>query len=736
MVASATAATITVGNADDPATGNAANCDVPETCTLRDAIARAANVTGAAAGDTIVFSLPANSTITLSGSELRVDRNLTIDGISVPGLAISGNHGSRVLRISVHAAATFKNLVVRDGNDAVGEGGGGIHNAGTLTLIDSKVLDNIGLGGGIFNWDGSITLIGSVVSGNTATSNGGGIHNIGGIVNLYNSKISENSAERGGGIYNWASGTVNLADSDVSGNAAGGGGGIYNTSNLSHISLINTILSGNSSAASGAGIYNDLGTITLSSGSMVSANTAGQAGGGIYSGGSLTITDGAIIGNVASGEHANGGGIYNQGNSTLTRSTISENMVVNGGGGGIYNRSNQLVLVESTVSNNKSISVGGTADGGGMWNGGTLAVTDSAISNNTTSGRGGGIHNNVATLTLVNSTISDNASASGGGGIWNSSNYYGGTVRLLHCVISGNVAETGAGVQNHGSLVQDDCRISDNISNGDGGGIYNSGSISLSRNIIVGNVATHGDGGAIYNWGSDIVLTDSTISANTAESGGGIYFERGEPLVSNSTVSGNAATSGDGGGIYALDSGLKFINSTASGNSAVNGRGGAVFSFNGGLGLIQSTLAGNTAFGIDNDVANDFLYMVLPTWAVNSVVGACNIVAGLSVALNDHGGNLDGGEGCGFTSPSSRSNATLDLGALADNGGPTLTMMPGAGSDAIGYGLPAACRSAPVNSRDQRGYVRPAVGCTSGAVDPNALENESIFLDGFGFGGQ
>jgi hypothetical protein len=94
------------------------------------------------------------------------------------------------------------------------------------------------------------------------------------------------------------------------------------------------------------------------------------------------------------------------------------------------------------------------------------------------------------------------------------------------------------------------------------------------------------------------------------------------------------------------------------------------------------------------------------------------------------------GSGCGFTNASSKSNATLALDPLADNGGPTPTMMPGANSDAIGFGLPEACRSAPVDSRDQRGYVRPAVGCMSGAVDPNGAADDAIFFDGFGFGGR
>jgi hypothetical protein len=51
------------------------------------------------------------------------------------------------------------------------------------------------------------------------------------------------------------------------------------------------------------------------------------------------------------------------------------------------------------------------------------------------------------------------------------------------------------------------------------------------------------------------------------------------------------------------------------------------------------------------------------------------------------------------------------LGALQDNGGPTPTMMPAAGSVAIGLG--ADCPDT-----DQRGEPRSTTTCTAGAVEP------------------
>ena len=52
--------------------------------------------------------------------------------------------------------------------------------------------------------------------------------------------------------------------------------------------------------------------------------------------------------------------------------------------------------------------------------------------------------------------------------------------------------------------------------------------------------------------------------------------------------------------------------------------------------------------------------------------------------LNDNGYNLSDDATCTNGGTGSATNATLNLGALADNGGPTLTHLPGAGSAAIG----------------------------------------------------
>ena len=96
----------------------------------------------------------------------------------------------------------------------------------------------------------------------------------------------------------------------------------------------------------------------------------------------LTIRNG-------SGHTHGGGGIYNLGTLTLTNATISGNgsddtVAPSAGlGGGIYN-SGTLTIVQSTVSGN-SVSrfrTGASAYGGGIYNTGKLTVTNSTVSAN------------------------------------------------------------------------------------------------------------------------------------------------------------------------------------------------------------------------------------------------------------------------------------------------------------------------------------------------------------------
>ena len=154
----------------------------------------------------------------------------------------------------------------------------------------------------------------------------------------------------------------------------------------------------------------------------------------------LSVSEGNADGSYGYGPERTGGGIYNGGTLTVTNSTLSRNSTV-GDGGGVCN-AGTLTLTNSTMSGN---SAGGS--GGGIYNNrnGTLTVTNSTLSGNSaTSWHGGGIYN-AGTLTLTNSTLSGNSADNEGGGIYNT---YSGLLTVTNSTLSGNSASWGGGIAN------------------------------------------------------------------------------------------------------------------------------------------------------------------------------------------------------------------------------------------------------------------------------------------------
>ncbi|MCS6909905.1 MAG: right-handed parallel beta-helix repeat-containing protein, partial [Anaerolineales bacterium] len=171
-----------------------------------------------------------------------------------------------------------------------------------------------------------------------------------------------------------------------------------------------TIANGN--ANFGGAIFN-VGTLTVTS-STFSENRAGS-GGGILNNGTLTVTNSTFSGNYA----VFGGGILNNGTLTVTNSTFSGNRAGSGGGGGgIYNSdgTSKLTVTNSNFSDNKA------KHGGGIFNSGTLTVTNSTFFQNRygtddadfPNSTGGGIRNS-GTMAVMNSTFSENRANYGGG---------------------------------------------------------------------------------------------------------------------------------------------------------------------------------------------------------------------------------------------------------------------------------------------------------------------------------
>jgi len=229
----------------------ASGCDYPS---IKAAIAAPTTVDGdtlaIAAGTYTEPGILVNKSLTLQGKEAAT----TI----VQAAATQGTASDRVFTIASGVSVTLQNLTIRYGyrNGA----GGGLYNAGTLTVTDSTVHSNQATyaGGGLYNdYNGTLTLTTTTVSDNAATY-GGGLSNDG-TGTLIASTISTNAAGLGGGLSNY--GTLLLTNSTMSGNTAtGAGGGLYNRGRLT---LTHSTMSGNATDTFGGGLYNAYGTLTL-----------------------------------------------------------------------------------------------------------------------------------------------------------------------------------------------------------------------------------------------------------------------------------------------------------------------------------------------------------------------------------------------------------------------------------------------------------------------------------------
>ncbi|HEY9808098.1 MAG TPA: DUF4347 domain-containing protein [Halomicronema sp.] len=410
-------ATITVSNTSDSGAGS-----------LRDAIATAT------AGDTIQFaSSLANQTITLTSSQLTINKNLIIDGSGAPGVQINGNNNFRVFEIVANpnfqaSTVTLRNLSIINGrvtaNDESGAGGGIKTASNTILTLENTQLNNnystYG-GGGLFTgFRGQTTIINSSFNGNDG---------------------SAGNTERGGGaIATKSEGSLSVTGSTFTNNKGTNGG------------AINSLL-GSLTVDKSTFINNDT---TVGSGT----NTNGY-GGAIYTDGASALINDAVGGTIAiknsvfDGNKGRGQGgamfLFGYAPDTIVveGTLIKNNQVIaasngNSFGGGLRIGNGQYTITNTTFANNSSES-----QGGGLWVGeispGTITNTtfhgNKAVSPSGTSGMGGGLL--IASsnpVSIVNTTIANNQAGAEGGGIAGGTN-----ITIKNTIVANNTANNSFG---------------------------------------------------------------------------------------------------------------------------------------------------------------------------------------------------------------------------------------------------------------------------------------------------
>ena len=660
--------------------------------------------------------------------------------ITVINSTISGNTSSKTNSGTIN---TYNNGSQTYGAFYGSVGGGLYLNTGTATISNSTISGNTA----------SFTNTGTLKVGNIYAGNGGGISIYNATVAISNSTISGNSASftnsgtltnanfylgYGGGIM-FNQGTLNVTNSTISGNSAATalgnsipptfvGGGIYNRATLN---IANTIIANSTDGASTPALiddYDGTGTVNLTSPSTAANNllstgtfswattkTSAEINlGTLANNGGPTQTLALLSGSVAIGAGnatiSNAAPVNGLDQRGINRTTsdigaysygIQVTTTADAGAGSLRQAiddanstpgndqisfnltgsSSYTIALASALPNILDASTSGTLTITGLGassltidankgnfsiftinTGGDLTISGVTVSRANISGNGGAF-NNSGNLTISNSTLSGNF-ASNGGGIFNN---VSGTATITNSTISGNSGGYGGGINNSGTLTVNNSTISGNSISNQGSGIYNNNNASLTvtNSTISGNSAGFA-GGGIYNNTGILTLSNSTLTGNSAYLGGALYNRSGSTAtVTNSTFSGNTATRpGGGGGIY---------------NSDV-------------LNIANTIIANNTKGGDYN--GGGTVNLISPSTAANNLVSSGS-----------------------FSWATTKTSAEINLGPLANNGGPTKTIALGTGSVAIGAGDATISNAAPVNGLDQRGVTRSTTAPSIGAFE-------------------
>jgi CSLREA domain-containing protein len=289
-------------------------------CTLREAII-AANADAAvdrcpagSGSDTVV--VPAGTfLLSLVGrdeaahvGDLDVVGTLAIRGAGADATIIDAGSSDwprmdRVVHVLAGADLTLSRLTVRGGNCW---NGGGIFNAGTLTVVDARIRGNL------------TTTDASGVCGTTGGGGGAGILNAG-TLTLVRCTVSGNRAgadtedASGGALLN--RGTATIEASDLSGNWGASGGGIMNHGDLR---VTDSTIGSNGGRFWGAGLHNRSRAV------LVGTTIAANADGGIlHDGEFLEVRNSTVSANWS--YRVAGSIIHWSGTASIVASTIADN---------------------------------------------------------------------------------------------------------------------------------------------------------------------------------------------------------------------------------------------------------------------------------------------------------------------------------------------------------------------------------------------------------------------------
>jgi parallel beta-helix repeat protein len=206
-------------------------------------------------------------------------------------------------------------------------------------------------------------------------------------------------------------------------------------------------------------------------------------------------------------------------------------------------------------------------------------------------------------LTVQNGKATKSSNSSSGGGLYIKTAE--GEVTLSNNLISGNLAKSsggGAYIEGAAAVTLTDNDITGNTAkNYSGGGVYfgKNSTVTLTDNDISGNTANYYGGSVYFGKNSTGTLTGNDITGNTVSSsyysyGGGVYFGSSSTgTLTDNVINGNTAN--NGGSVYFGSSSTGTLTGNdINGNTADNG-GGVYFGSSSTGTLTGNKINGNTA---------------------------------------------------------------------------------------------------------------------------------------------
>lgn len=390
----------------------------------------------------------------------------------------------------------------------------------------------------------------TVTGGNNAGPGGGGLFIQRATVNLANCIIKGNYGPQGGGVQFYEANSI-VENSTIKENiaaSAGGGIAILRSSNVSIVDseVLDNVSVGGDFLALGGGIR-VTNSSALISRSVISGNSAKLAGGGIFVFGSfddpfgitsVTVSDSLISNNQVihdpNDPPAAGGGIHIEANSiAYIADTIISDNVSSGRGGGLNTFQSRFEIVGTQIEFNQAL--GGT--GGGIHgfsqtpSGSSVLLLGSVVRNNSAFNSGG---------------ISVNGDDCGLTGVC-------ADLQVEHSLVDSNYATNyagGIGVSNATVSIASSQIFDNQSAGGDanfGGGIrIVSALVDINTTDIIGNYAASSGGGIFVGPESNVMVDSSIIYSNYVEDqskGGGVQTNSAGPpsgLISNSVIAGNS----------------------------------------------------------------------------------------------------------------------------------------------------------------------------------------------------